>query len=345
MKKEFILIVLAGLLIIPAFSQHPPLDKNWEMVFVDNFSTFNTRIWHKEYGAHNAGEGDKESIHFCTYDNVYIENGKLVLRAQKQISQCIPNNGKPCRYNGYHMYTSGAINSNILYKYGYFEINAKLPGSTGYFPAFWLIGGNENLVTNNCWYNEIDIFEAYGDRTGEVESRAHSYIKCPMVDEVDRTEKERHAVNYATGYHWYGLEWNRDKITWYIDRKIVRQIPNDKSIDNVYIQNPMFIVINVGLNSATTGDNLISSSTIFPNYMYVDQANVWKLIYDCGTVVNEIQDYNTFYAVRKSISLSGLSSLSLGENVSLRATDFIELKAGFEVPIGAELYLDINPCE
>ena len=57
-------------------------------------------------------------------------------------------------------------------------------------------------------------------------------------------------------------------------------------------------------------------------------------------------NFNTYnYAVKKSISLSGVSSLSLGQNVFLRATDFIELKAGFEVPLGAELYLDVTPCE
>ena len=86
--------------------------------------------------------------------------------------------------------------------------------------------------------------------------------------------------------------------------------------------------------------------------MYIDQANAYKLKYDCKTPINEILNYDQplspnyyDYKVKKSISLSGISSLKSGQNVSLRATDFIELKAGFEVPIGAELYLDINPCE
>jgi hypothetical protein len=79
--------------------------------------------------------------------------------------------------------------------------------------------------------------------------------------------------------------------------------------------------------------------------MYVDQCNHYKLRYDCIPVV-EIPNYNTYYyAVKKSITLSGLSSLKSGEDVSLRASSFIELKDGFEVPLGAELYLDINPCE
>lgn len=39
MKKGLITIVLAGLIIFPAFSQNPPQDKNWEAVFVDSFDT------------------------------------------------------------------------------------------------------------------------------------------------------------------------------------------------------------------------------------------------------------------------------------------------------------------
>jgi deoxycytidylate deaminase len=31
-------------------------------------------------------------------------------------------------------------------------------------------------------------------------------------------------------------------------------------------------------------------------------------------------------------------------NIHLRATDFILLSPGFEVPAGKELYLDVNPC-
>jgi len=36
---------------------------------------------------------------------------------------------------------------------------------------------------------------------------------------------------------------------------------------------------------------------------------------------------------------------SVGNNITLRATDFIELKPGFEVQTGRELYLDVTPCD
>ena len=38
-------MILAGLFIMPAFSQHPPLDKNWQVVFQDDFSTFDAELY------------------------------------------------------------------------------------------------------------------------------------------------------------------------------------------------------------------------------------------------------------------------------------------------------------
>jgi len=353
-KRLTIIIVSAGLFIFPALAQNPPQDKNWQVVFEDNFSTFNTTRWHKSHdGIHGNGKGEEPQVYIR--DNVYIENGspkpKLVLKTVKLNSpyqwlsppyQC--PKGNQCWYGSNHYYTSGQISSNVAYKYGYFEIYAKLPGSKGYWPAFWF--WNQHNAPTNCWYNEIDVFEIQPCITDAYDAGYVYGFTCPNPTN-EHGDGSKIACNYASGYHWYGLEWDRDKITWYLDRKIVKQEINN--MGGKGIQNPMYIIINVALHPNSGLCPIDPNTTIFPNYMYVDQANAYKLIYDCSgntAVVNEISNYNTFnYAVKKSISLSGASSLSSGQNVSLRASDFIELKAGFEVPVGAELYLDINPCE
>jgi hypothetical protein len=82
--------------------------------------------------------------------------------------------------------------------------------------------------------------------------------------------------------------------------------------------------------------------------MYVNQINAYELKSDCdnNTALNEILDFEAYdYKVKKSITMSNATTIPQGNNISLRASDFIELKAGFEVPLGAELYLDINPCD
>jgi len=231
-----------------------------------------------------------------------------------------------------YKYSSGYVESRENYHYGYFEIYAKLPGGPGFWPAFWFHS------SGTCWYQEIDVFEIYPCWQNSVDIAPHWGFDCQPV----KAPYTHVACNFPYTWHWYGLEWDRDKITWYIDRKIVRQETNN--MGGKGIQNPMRIIINTALHSPDD-DCPITSNSVFPNYMYVDQANVYQLKCDKNTVVNEISDFNTYcYAVKKSISLGGATTIPAGSNISLRATDFIELKPGFEVPLGAELYLDINPC-
>jgi len=344
MKKLSILMILAGCFIFSAYCQHYPQDKHWQVVFEDNFTNDFTYYWgndrwYKSYGVKNAGK-ENEVIYFSTYDNVSIENGKLVLRAQKQNSPpCNPPNGS-CKYGGIHSYTSGSLVSNSKnYHYGYYEIYTKLPAGTGFFPAFWMWSHNEE----SCWYNEIDIFEVISCETNKVQSNAYWDFECPIgegygIDIGIGTIK--HDYDFSQ-WHWYGLEWDKDKITWYIDRKVVRQIPN--TMGGKGIQNPMHILISFQLAPWGCGIN----DSDFPGEILVDQCNAYKLKYDCAKneTINSFSDFANYnYAVKKSVTLGGNTALPLGSDISLRATDFIELQNGFTVHNGAELYLDNNPC-
>ncbi|MDR2972258.1 MAG: glycoside hydrolase family 16 protein [Bacteroidales bacterium] len=327
MKKKLSIITLACLFIIPALGQHYPQDKNWNVIFEDVFNSLSSR-WYTSHSVHG------EPQHYIPA-NVSIENGKLVLTAKAENYHCTNPN---CNCGGdTYSYTSGQIvsyNYSQLYHYGYYEIHAKLPTGTGLFPAFWLWASS-----GDDWYNEIDIMEANGCRLNETSSNYREDPQDPQKDAV------WHYCNNTNGFHWYGVEWDRDKITWYRDKKIVRQVTHTG------LQHRMQLIINLALFPDSWNNGCPVSSTMPPAYMYVDTANAYQLICHSNISVSDennvkIDFENGYsYGVKKSISLSGVSSLTTGQNVSLRATDFIELKNDFYVPSGAELYLDINPCE
>ena len=371
MKKRLILIILIELFIFSAFSQqfgiglppviqasqvpveHPSVDKNWKVIFQDNFDSFNTSRWYKAnnmiHGTYNPDEGKKsEEPQIYMNSNVDVANGKLVLETLKLENDSIkcpkvivPADTVKCQYNGWHKYTSGWVQSRKKYKYGYYEIYSTMPVSDGYWAAFWLWAAQNDIPNNNCWYNEIDVFETNGCKKS-VESRVHWGFNCPHSIEGRIDEMAHEANNYDSVYRWYGVGWNSDKITWYVDKKEVRQISNNMM--GIGIQNPMYIIMNVAL-FPPTWHCPVSINSIFPNYMHVDQSNVYSLKCDSDTPVNEILDFDNFnYAVKQSITLSGTSSIPKGKRIALRATDFIELKAGFEVPAGTELYLGVHPC-
>jgi beta-glucanase (GH16 family) len=89
--------------------------------------------------------------------------------------------------------------------------------------SFWFYDGTP------AWWTEIDVFEIGGGAPGFER-------KYNMNVHVFRTPEEKrhwavHAAwvapfDLAAGYHVYGLQWDRDKIRWYVDGVLVRWVEN-----------------------------------------------------------------------------------------------------------------------
>jgi len=86
--------------------------------------------------------------------------------------------------------------------------------------------------------------------------------------------------------------------------------------------------------------------------MDVDYVRTYTLNMDCASVINTCS-FN-FVAhdnkVKKSITIGGTSCSNTmptsgsGANVALRATDFIEIKGEFTVPVGSQLSIETIGC-
>ena len=335
MKTKFFFLLITNVAFVcNAFAQFPESNENYVQIMRDDFNgTFDNTTWYYSTQPHESG-GTYEGLAYPLINNVFIDDTCLVIRARNDTS--ISHTNVNCHYGGVHTYTSGSIVSNGKYGYGLYEMYANLPAESGCWPAFWLWSCGED--NNDDWYNEIDIFEAYGNDNDDIESNMHYSPTCGNRIQYGAN---KHPVLYNNGFHWYGIEWNSDRITWYVDRVAVRQVNN--TMEGEGIQHKMKIIINLELQNKET--NNIALAT-FPIFMRVDYVAYYKLLWDCDTDVVEISDYSTFdYAVKKSIRLSGLSSLNVNENASIMATDYIILENGFEVPVGSEFYADVVPCD
>lgn len=346
MKRITIILFLTILLDKIALGQEPffPDSNIWEMTINEDFNTQNVSLVH--YKDHNKTriEGNVELPALPMDSNVYIQNGNLVIKTVK-LTTPIPCPGSThCQYGGWHHYTSGAIVFTDDYDYGFYEIYAKVPYSDGYWPAFWF------WRDSISWYNEIDVFEGCGARTDKLSCNVHwnfNYNYCDTNDLHDVIDT--FPCDYTTGYHWYGVRWDKSKIYWYYDRKLVRTAINN--FGGVGIHHPMNLILNVSLcpnvaNSWPWGSR-ITSNSVFPNYMYVDKLRGYHLKCNHKNIsVTEIPDFNTYQpTAKKSITLSGATSLPNNANIELYATDFIELRNGFYVPQGTTFKADIcNGC-
>ncbi len=201
------------------------------------------------------------------------------------------------------------------------------------WPAFW---------TWQCCRNcnnqaEIDVFEMYGKkRDNHIETNIHHDYN----DRIEPPNKFLWTIDMKndfsyTEWHKYAIEWDRKKIIWYVDDSPIRTTYNHDIVDTVRI------IFDLAMN----GKPLFSFNVPSSATMSVDYVKKYSLKCDGKTSVKDITNFNNYsYEVVKDITLTSATHLPAGEHVSLRATDFIELKQGFETPSSGSVYFDVCPC-
>jgi len=135
-------------------------------------------------------------------------------------------------------YISGVLTtqSRFAQKYGYFEIRAKVPVGTGVWPAFWM------LADDGGWPPEVDIMEGRGQRPGDIVMTTHWRI--PATQRVERCGFDFRVPDAATAFHDYGVLWQPDRITYFIDRRPVSEIKVP-----VGFNDPMYMIVNLAMGS------------------------------------------------------------------------------------------------
>lgn len=152
-------------------------------------------------------------------------------------------------------YTSGMINSAASFSqtYGYFEIRTKLAAGQGLHDAFWM------LPIDGSWPPELDIVEQRGSDPGNVITVAHA-----IDDDQQISYSKQFSVPTATTeFHTYGLDWEPDYLTWYIDGIAVRTMPTWEGMDK-----PMYMIANLGGGGPWAGKP--NSTTAWPAQMQID---------------------------------------------------------------------------
>jgi len=244
---------------IAGFCDNAP---GWKQVFKDDFTTLDTNSWTIVTGV-SSGLGRDA---YLTTDNVYIENGHLVLRSQKQT---VDNMN----------YTSGAI---ISQDKKYFSnarvcVSATLPGTNnkvaqGIWPAHWLMPNDQS-----CWpdHGEVDIMEMInGD--GNVHGSYHWNAKYPNTkcDSSNSQVSQDIAIStWATTSHEYATEFTEAYVTYLVDSKVYVNFTSASSKPSPQFPvSPMYILLNTAVGGPWPGPP--NSNTEFPAYHLIDYVAV-----------------------------------------------------------------------
>ena len=232
-------------------------DCAWQLVWSDEFdgTTLNTSNWNIA----NTATVYNNEMEAYNKANVVIGNGSLRLDAKKQ------------SYLG-KTYTSGKIYSQNKksFTYGRFEARMKLPKGKGFWPAFWLWPNDDSLP-----YREIDIMEAIGSNTKSIETTC--WVGGSSWDIADSIGYDyTMPVDYSLDYHIYAAEWKPGQIDYFVDTvKVFTCLKSNAPQWQLDIKtNQMFVIFNLAIGGDMPGSP--SSTTVFPNSMYVDYVRVYQ---------------------------------------------------------------------
>lgn len=222
-----------------------------------------------------------------TVDNATIADGCLVIEARKEKVANPDYERYSSAWNKKNRYGEYSSASLILkdpyrYHYGVYEVRAKIPVGTGYWPAIWGCGDSYEWPYNG----ELDIMEYYGNAIHanlawgtNTRWSADWSSKAPKMSEFEG--------DFGDNFHIWRTEWDHNSLRIYLDDRLINETDLDRTVNpnpaqswyNVDGYNPYRDPNNkfgVWLNLALGGDNGGSlTNTAFPAQYLVDYVRVY----------------------------------------------------------------------
>jgi beta-glucanase (GH16 family) len=173
------------------------------------------------------------------YDPFRVEGGALTITAAGDVT--------PSGWQG--GMESGLITTegNWSQKQGYFEMRADLSDAPHAWDAFWMLPVQQvNPGTPGAW-QELDVVEHYGENDKGVYSHIHTTDPQNGVP----WQENRHVYSELAnkdGYHTYGVLWEDDKLSFYVDGEFKgsQATPSDYS-------NPQYLIANLATQDGAVG--------------------------------------------------------------------------------------------
>ncbi|MGW6912417.1 glycoside hydrolase family 16 protein [Kitasatospora sp. NPDC054939] len=247
---------------VPA--DNPPGPGPWREVFRDDFTAgdLDTADWATCYdwnrrGCTNAGNAEDQ---WYLPGQVAVRDGALVLTADRRTTPGSDGISYPWTAG---MVTTGRDNWDATprhtFTYGWFAAAIELPDRpTGFFPAFWLIPEATRGTPP-----EIDIAEF-----PNTDRYVHGNLHWPAADGTDRSIGQNYGPGgFGAGYHVYAVDWQPDRVTWYVDGQPWFTVTDPAKIPSVAME----LVINLAVGYLQSPPAAVGEAQL-----KVDWVAVWQ---------------------------------------------------------------------
>ncbi len=250
-----------------------PNEASLKLVWSDEFdgNTLDTTKWSFDLGdgcqlgPNLCGWGNNELQYYTDREeNVFVSDGYLTIRAKREIPS----------YLGQHAYTSARIvtKNKADWKYGKFDIRARMPIGQGLWPAIWMLP-TENAYGEWPRSGEIDIMEYLGHRPNEVLGTIHYGNNGWGYNSQYLTLEEG---SFYNDFHEFTLWWSEDCILFQVDGVDIG-VPNTRStvLPSTWPFDELFhMILNVAVGGNLPGNP--DGTTLFPQVMEVDYVRVYQ---------------------------------------------------------------------
>jgi beta-glucanase (GH16 family) len=214
----------------------------WNLVFEEDFSkqtSLDLTHWTIDVGDHGGGNNEAQ-YYTAGMHNICFEEGSLHLEGRKEKFET-------------KEYTSAKImtQDKLEWKYGRFEICAKLPSGQGTWPAIWTLG---HRLQGEDWpeLGEIDIMEHVGWNQDTVHFSLHSKLYNHMIGNQPTfvTKIDKVSSTYKT----YILEWTEDMLSFYVDEAPMVTFKKSDYADSWPFDKPHYLILNLALGGGWGGE-------------------------------------------------------------------------------------------
>lgn len=244
----------------------------YQLVWADEFdgNELNMDNWSFELGdgchlgVNLCGWGNNELQYYTDRtENIFVQDGSLHIVARDE------------RFQNKN-YTSARIRTIEKgdWKFGRFEIRAKLPEGQGIWPAVWMLP-TEEVYGGWPRSGEIDIMELVGHRPSTVHGTVHFGPVWPGNQDESGTYTLSNG-KFSDDFHVFSIEWMEDEINWYVNDNLYHTVtPETLSPHNYPFNEKFHLILNLAVGGNWPGNP--NSSTRFPQTLEVDYIRVYQL--------------------------------------------------------------------
>lgn len=252
----------------------------WELVWHDEFDQPG-RLCDEKWGYERGFVRNRE-LQWYQPENAYCQDGMLIIEGRREKipnPTYSPTSSHWGRSREYIEYTSASVTTRgkHSWKYGRFEVRAKIDARDGLWPAIWTLGIDRRwpqcgeidimeyyrgmILANVCWWDGQETWGTHWEDT-----------KTPIEQLIEKTDNP----DWADQFHIWTMDWDPDYIRLYVDDILLNEVDISKATYqdgfNPFHQ-PHYILLNLAIGGTEGGD---PSQTEFPSLYKIDYVRVYQ---------------------------------------------------------------------